>query len=151
MEVYLSWLQLWHGHHTGKPNRWSVHQRCATTSRCSLFRQPPTSCKTHMCGLESQAAWFKGNNRLPLRSSRNYSSMLNHDPGFESDISCLGYGRPSCTTNVIWKQHCIGNGGSYNSCTSNYWLVGWDGGLRSSSKHVVFSLDTELWTMYVLY
>ena len=40
MGVYLSWLQVGLGHHTRTPNRWSVHQRCFTTS-CSPFRQPP--------------------------------------------------------------------------------------------------------------
>jgi hypothetical protein len=37
MGVYLSWLQVELGHHTRTPNRWSVHQRCLTTS-CSPFR-----------------------------------------------------------------------------------------------------------------
>jgi hypothetical protein len=35
MGVYLSWLQVALGHHTRKPNRWSVHLRCLTNSCCS--------------------------------------------------------------------------------------------------------------------
>lgn len=52
--------------------------------------------------------------------------------------------------NVNWKQHCIGNGGSYHRSTSDDWLAGWDGELKLSSKHVVVSLDTVLWTVNVV-
>jgi hypothetical protein len=50
VHVYLSWLQVALGHHTRKPNRWSVHLRCLTNSCCSPIRQPPTSCKTYVYG-----------------------------------------------------------------------------------------------------
>ena len=87
--VYLSWLQAGLGHHTRKPNTWSVHQRCLTTS-CSPFRQSPTSC---VYGWQRQAASFKGSNRLPSKWSRDFSSIASHEPGFESDIACLGHAR----------------------------------------------------------
>ena len=44
MRVYLSCLQVGLGHHTRKPNRLSVHQRCLVTSCSAPFLQPPTSC-----------------------------------------------------------------------------------------------------------
>jgi hypothetical protein len=54
MGVYLSWLQTGLGHHTRKPNMWSVHQRYLTIKCCSANRQPPTSCKTCVYGWQRQ-------------------------------------------------------------------------------------------------
>jgi hypothetical protein len=90
--------------HTRKPNRWSVHHRCLTTSCCSSFRQTPTSCKTCVHRWQHQVASFIGSNLLPSKWSRDVSSMTSHEPGFKSDRACLGHTRPSCT-------------GSWTSCT----------------------------------
>jgi hypothetical protein len=96
MRVYLSWLQVGLGHHTRKPNRWSVHQRCLVTSCSSPFLQPPTSCNTSIYEWQCQAASFKGSNCLPSTWSRDFSFMASHELGFQSDEVCLWHARPSC-------------------------------------------------------
>jgi hypothetical protein len=95
--VYLSWLQAGFSHHTRQPNWWSVHQRCLASSCCPPFRQPPTSYKACVYGLQRQASWFKSSNRLPPKRSRDFCSLANHKPGFESDRAYLGHVRPSYT------------------------------------------------------
>ena len=97
MGVYLAWLQVGLGHHTRKPNRWWVPQRCLTTSCCSSFRQPSSSCKTCVNGWQRQVASFKRSNRLISKWSRDFSSMASHEPGFKSNILCLGHAKPSWT------------------------------------------------------
>jgi hypothetical protein len=80
-----------------KSNRWSVHQRCLTTSCCSSFRQPPTSYKACIYVWQPPVASFKGSNHLPLKYRRDFSSMTSHKHGFKSDKACMGHARPSCT------------------------------------------------------
>ena len=78
-------------------NTANTPRRCTTTSWRSLFWHPPTSYKTYVYGCQRQVASFKGNNCLPSKWSRYYSSMLSHKPGFESDRACLGNASPLYT------------------------------------------------------
>jgi len=104
MRVYLSWLQVGLGHHTRKANRWLVHQICLVTSWSSPFLQPLTSCNTCIYEWQRQVASFKSSNCLPSNWSRDFSSIVSHELGFESDEACLWHARPSYT-------------GSWTSCT----------------------------------
>jgi len=157
MGVYLSWLQVGLGHHTRKPNGWSVSTSEMFYNQLFPISTTTTSYKTCVYDWQHQAASFKGSNRLSSKWSRDISSMAIHEPGFESNRACLGHARPSCTGS--WtsctkrsqlKQQCIGNGCSYHRSTSDDWLGEWDSRLRPSSKRVVVSLDTELSTMDVV-
>ena len=98
LTVYLSWLQAGFSHHTRQPNWWSVHQRRLATSCCPPFRQPPTSYKACVYGWQRQASSFKSSNRLLPKRSRDFCSLDNHEPGFESHRAYLGHVRPSYTT-----------------------------------------------------
>ena len=94
--VYLSWLQVGLGHHTMKPNTWSVNLRCLATSWCFLFRKTLSARPVHM-----------DNNAMTHRTSAvtdYFQSEPVTSPQFESDRTFWGHARPSCT-------------GSWTSCT----------------------------------
>jgi hypothetical protein len=57
--------------------------------------QPPTSYKPCVYGWQRQASSFKSSNRLHPERSRDFCSLANHAPGFESHIAYLGHVRPS--------------------------------------------------------
>ena len=133
--VYLSWLQVGLGHHTRKPNRWSVHQRCLTTSCWSPFRQPPTSYQIWVYWWQHHAASFKGSNRLPSKCSRNFSPITSHEPGSESDRACLGHARPSCT----------GSWTSYTKLTSIGSSIASRMAVATTAAHSTTGGETEGW------
>jgi hypothetical protein len=134
-----------------------ISTRCLTTSCCFPFRQPPTSSKTCVYGWQCQAASFKGSNHLPSKWSRDVPSMASHELEFESDKACLRHARPSCTGSCTscTKLTLIGSSiasGIAAATTAAHLMTDWrdeTGGLQPSCKHVVVSLDTELWTMDV--
>ena len=71
--------------------------RDVATSCSPPFQQPHTSYKTCVYGWKRQASSFKSSNRLLPKRSRDFCSLVSHEPGFESHRAYLGHVKPSYT------------------------------------------------------
>jgi hypothetical protein len=142
--------------HTRQPNWWSVHQRRLVASCCPPFRQPLTRYKACIYGWQRQASSFKSSNRLPWPAMSPDLNPIEHimllptDECFAQEVSesvCDGL---TCLKYALWDS----NPGSWlakeQKSRLRLLLLGWDAGLRPSSKYVGFTPGTELWTIDVV-